>query len=228
MPLLKVLSTENLGLSKNAHNSSLRTQNCKSSGFTLIEVLVVLGIMVAAVGVTLLFLTNVLKGTNQANVGAEVKQNGQAVLDSLEKQIRGASDIECKDSGGTTVLCDNVDADTKYMKVLRVGQDPLHIRCFSSTSTTNGWIGTVVTSNDYPALGAYTSTTNNDTVSGVDVRCSPSDPPDNLGFKIIPTGSGLPPIVSISFVVNQGVSASSRADFLANVKFETTISLRKY
>jgi len=54
-----------------------------SKGFTLIELLVVLGILVIGVGSTLLFLTSILRGTNQANVTAEVKQNGQAILDSL-------------------------------------------------------------------------------------------------------------------------------------------------
>src|SRR3990170_6397749 len=70
----------------------LNTKYCKTKGFTLIELLVVLGILAAAVGASMIFLTSVLKGTNQANVTAEVKQNGQAVLDSLEKQIRGALD----------------------------------------------------------------------------------------------------------------------------------------
>src|SRR3989304_9968988 len=112
----------------------LNTKYCKIKGFTLIELLVVLGILAAAVGATLIFLTNVLKGTNQANVTAEVKQNGQAVLDSLEKQIRGAINASGGDSG-------------KYINLTRDGLEPFHIKCFLDglpPKSANGWIGTVV------------------------------------------------------------------------------------
>src|SRR3989344_764838 len=63
----------------------------KRRGFTLVELLVVLGILSATVGSTLLFLTSTLKGSNQASIVAEVKQNGQVTLDLLEREVRGAN-----------------------------------------------------------------------------------------------------------------------------------------
>src|SRR3989344_1028540 len=108
----------------------LNTKYCKTKGFTLIELLVVLGILAAAVGASMIFLTSVLKGTNQANVTAEVKQNGQVVLDSLEKQIRGATDVECANSAGNSVDCSDASASLKYLKLVRSDEDPLHIGCF--------------------------------------------------------------------------------------------------
>src|SRR3989344_4232759 len=65
------------------------------NGFTLLEFLVVIGLLSLTIGSILLFLTSVLKGTNQANVTSEVKQNGQVVLDALESQIRKATDAVC-------------------------------------------------------------------------------------------------------------------------------------
>jgi len=227
MPFLKVNSKLLIVNGKN--RSSIHhlpfTINRKSKGFTLIELLVVLGILVTAVGVSLLFLTNVLKGTNQANVIAEVKQNGQAVLDSLEKQIRGAT-------AAVEIAAGAVPGSSSGVNLTRASGNSLYIACFNSVASpaSNGWIGVADVPPGTPVdtLSNYKSVTNTDTVSGVDITCIPTDPPDNLGFKIVPTASGSPSIVSISFIVNQGINAPSRADFLANVKFETTISLRQY
>ena len=62
------------------------------NGFTLVELLVgmaILGIISAA---TLLFLSSMFRGSNQANVVSSLKQNGQVVLNSLERQIRNATE----------------------------------------------------------------------------------------------------------------------------------------
>jgi len=213
MPFLQVLSTENLGLSKKTQNSSLIPQIFKvKRGFTLIELLVVLGILAATVGSTLLFLNSILRGSNQANVTAEVRQNGQAVLDSLDRQIRNAVDAEDLDN-----------TDHRYIRLFRSGQDPLLIKCFP-TSSTNGWIGTVVSNDDPLSLAdaAFTQATNIDPVSGVDIS--------DCNLQAFPASSGTaaPPIVAITFTVNQGINAPSRQDFLANAKFAVTISLRTY
>lgn len=180
----------------------------------MVELLVVLGILAIAVGSSLLFLTSVIKGTNQANVTAEVKQTGQSVLDSLERQIRNATDAQ--------VLGAN------YLKIIRLGQDPLYLQCFSSIANTrNGWIGTRVMAEPAMPSGSsdFTSLTNDsDLISGVDIACSSSP----LGFDVIAASSTAPPIVTVAFSVSQAINAPSRADFVANAQFQTTISLRQY
>ena len=187
-----------------------------SLGFTLVEVLVVLGILSIVVGSSLIFLTSVIKGTNQANVTAEVKQNGQIVFDTLERQVRNATNVQI--------------ISTNFIKLIRSGKDPLYLKCFPSVSeTSNGWIGTSVRSESAipptPADVDFTSLTNNtDLVSGVDIVCSTGPP----GFDVIPSSSTAPPIVTINFTVNQGIKAPSRQDFVANAQFQTTISLRQY
>ena len=190
-------------------------------GFTLIEFLVVLGILAVTVGSTLLFLSSVLRGSNKVSVTTEVKQNGQAVLNSLEKQIRNAVDAQ------------QVDVDT--IKLTRQDENPLYIKCFPHGAlgppyTYNGWLGSAVSASGIPG-DVYTSfTSKEDTISGVDINCHPSDPPNCDGLKVISSSTGVssPPIVSICFVASQGIDAPSRQDFQANVTFETTISLRKY
>src|SRR3989344_5153439 len=180
----------------------LNTKYCKTKGFTLIELLVVLGILAAAVGASMIFLTSVLKGTNQANVTAEVKQNGQVVLDSLEKQIRGA----------TAAVSIVPNGSSSGVDLTKTDGNSLYVVCFDSIASpaSNGWIGVAdVSPGTDINTGDYESITSRDTISGVDITCTPP-----LGFKIIPTASGSPPIVSISFMVDQGIDAPSRAHFL--------------
>src|SRR3990170_7948701 len=107
--------------------------NCQlSKGFTLLEFLVVIGLLSITIGSILLFLTSVLKGTNQANITSEVKQNGQVILDTLESQIRNASDAVCMLESGSDCL---------DVKLTRVNADPLRIRCASPVGQTeNGRI----------------------------------------------------------------------------------------
>lgn len=208
MPFLKLLNCYIAKL--------LRSEKQFNNGFTLVELLVVMGILAIAVGSSLLFLTSVIKGTNQANVTAEVKQTGQSVLDSLERQIRNAIDAQVVIPG------------ENYLKIIRSGQNPLYIQCFASLANArNGWIGTRVMAE--PAIPSgpsdFTSLTNDsDLVSGVDIVCATSPP----AFDVITASSTAPPIVSISFSVSQAINAPSRQDFVANAQFQTTISLRQY
>lgn len=179
-------------------------QRPKAKGFTLVELLVVLGLLSITVGATLLFLTSTLKGSNSAAITAEVKQNGQAVLDSLERQIRGATNAS--------------KIDDNQIVLTRSDTSSLYIKCFPSQSgVSNGWIGTSTSSN-----GTFTPLTNkDDVVSGISV--------DNCLFNVTSSSGGgsSPAVVSLQFTLSQGVNAPSRADFIASAKFQTTISLRK-
>lgn len=205
-------------------NCQLPIANFKrKKGFTLLEFTVVIGLLMLAIGSTLAVLLNTLKGSNQANITSEVKQNGQAILGSLERQIRNARSIECKDSFGGVIACDSGSVSDKYLKLLRQNQDPLHIKCFVPTSSANGYIGTVVSSTENPTPDSvYTSISNLDAVSGVNVTLC------KMSVQIATSGSGSPPIVNIDLTISQGVLAPSRQDFVADAQFRTTISLRQY
>ncbi len=193
------------------------------SGFTLVELLVVLGILTLTVGSSLLFLTSVLKGTNQANIISEAKQNGQSTLDSLDRQIRNATNAQAMISGGTPPL--NLPAGASSGVALTIsGNQSLYIVCFNSVAgTSNGWIGTAsLAPGTSPSLSDFKAVTNIDTISGADVSSC------NIAVTSFSVGAISPPIVAINFTMNQGINAPSRKDFLANSKFQTTISLRNY
>lgn len=67
----------------------------KENAFTLVEILVVISVT----SVLLLILTQIffssLRGNNKAQALALIKQNGQSVLDSMDKSIRNADNIVC-------------------------------------------------------------------------------------------------------------------------------------
>jgi prepilin-type N-terminal cleavage/methylation domain-containing protein len=184
------------------------------AGFTLIEFVVVLGILGFVVASTVLFLNSVLKGANQANITQEVKQNGQAILDSLDRQVRGA------------IAASGVDAGPDYttIELVRLNDDPLYLKCFSPIGNTqNGRIGSAVSASGAPA--SYFSIGNDDLINGVNVT--------NCKFNIVSAtvssqGVQNPAVVTVSFVVSQGLGAPDRQDFAATAPFMTTISLRTY
>lgn len=187
-------------------------------GFTLVELLVVLGLLSVTVGSALLFLTSVLRGSNQSSVISEVKQNGQSVLDSLDRQIRDASDA--RQMQGSELPQGAVNGAVLTLPSART----LYAACFATSPAANGWIGLAnLQTGASPSLSDYKSLTNNvNLIDGVDIS--------TCNFSVIPTstGSSSPAIVSLSFTINQGISAPSRRDFLSNAQFQTTISLRKY
>ena len=185
-------------------------------GYTLIELLVVLGIMTMTVGALTVFLTSVFRGTNKANASAEVKQNGQVVLDSLERQIRGATNV-----------VDNhfAPGDTKYIRLERESGDPLHIACISeSPGNYKSRIavaqdsGTTLPESD----PSWRSVSNDDWEDGISINnCVITVSPAIISSSGLP----VPAVVSISFTANKD---SERVEFAGKADFRTTISLRQY
>ena len=86
----------------------------KKKGFTLVELLVV----VAVAGVIMTILAQIffssLRGNNKAQVIAMIKQNGQSVLDNLDKNIRNADHIVCVSSTGRTLVIVKDGVYTRY------------------------------------------------------------------------------------------------------------------
>ncbi len=188
-------------------------------GFTLVELLVGLGLLALTTGSALLFLTSVFRGSNQAAVITEVKQNGQSVLDSLERQIRDASDA--RQMQGAELPLGAVNGAVLTLPGVN---RTLYAVCFATTPAANGWIGLAnMQTGAAPSLSDYKSLTNNaNLIEGVDVSvCS-------FSVVMASAGSSSPAIVSLNFTINQGILAPSRRDFLSNAQFRTTISLRRY
>ena len=197
--------------------------NFKCPGFTLVELLVVIGILGTVVGSSLLFLTDILKGSNQAEVVSEIKQNGQVVLDVIDRQIRNAESVE-----NFTVSFMTPPVPVDVIKLNKPNTtNGYYIACFNrdiaASPKKNGWIG-IMNSPTPPALASdFLKLTNTSEVSGIDVECDTS----TFAVSGLPGGS-YPQVVQVRFKVSQGVEAPKRLDFNAISEFKTTISLRRY
>ncbi|HBQ50639.1 hypothetical protein A3B42_02535 [Candidatus Daviesbacteria bacterium RIFCSPLOWO2_01_FULL_38_10] len=76
-----------------------------NKGFTLVEMIMVMAI-VAIVGVILVMIfANTLRGSSKAQILSVIKQNGQAVLGTMDNAIRNADNVVCPpDSTPTDTL----------------------------------------------------------------------------------------------------------------------------
>jgi len=178
------------------------------SGFTLIEllvVIVVLGIL-GVVGTDLF--SSVIKGTNKANVIAEVKQNGQLAMDIIERNIREATSATNPILPGSPPTYDTTNLIlTTPSGTITFGFIP---EC--GDDSCNGQI----TMNNVPI-------TSTDTKTGVSVA--------DVAFEITPPPSSSPSspaVVTVRMTINQAAQASTRKDFTANVPLRTDVSLRSY
>lgn len=195
-------------------NSHLKAQSrfYKNLGYTLVELLVVIGILALAIGAIAMFLTSVLKGTNRTNIEAETKQNGQSVLDSLERQIRGAASAE------------KIGTGDDYIKINREFAAPLHIRCDSESDTHDSRIVLAVSAQQQliDTDSQWRSVSNDDLDSGISIKDCHLDV-----FLPASSGSGTPnpAVITVSFTAKK---SGPRPDLTASSKFETTISLRRY
>ncbi len=194
-------------------------------GFTLAEILVVIAVISILGLLIVTIFSRTLRGTNKSQIISAIKQNGQAVLETMDKTIRGADNLVCisNDPDNTIVVIKG----GKYTRFrFQVYPD----------KTRNG-----IVFQDNPVAGL------NDSDPKLFLKnkiCNPQDPmsvtqtlTDNnsqTGVNLI-SGSfkksdpqpGFKDIVSIQFVLGPGVDAAKAvAGQIDEVSFQTSIELR--
>ncbi|MBI2040333.1 prepilin-type N-terminal cleavage/methylation domain-containing protein [Candidatus Microgenomates bacterium] len=93
----------------------MKTYN-RRKGFTLMEVLVVITVL-SIIGVLMLVIfTRTLRGSNKSQAVLAIKQNGQAVLETMDKTIRNAESLVCisSDPDNTIVVRGGTGNYTRY------------------------------------------------------------------------------------------------------------------
>lgn len=209
-------------------------------GFTLLEVIVVMGVL-SIIGVIILTIfTRTLKGNNKAQILVAIKQNGQSVLENMSQAIRNAHYIVCMDtntnpSGTTspnnsTVVIEKNGVYTRYRIALpsdRTGPMPScqSNGCIISDNpvkeidedTGKEETESVLVNRICPAQSTMTSAqtlTDTNPQSGVSIMGG--------SFTTLAEDS-----VTINFILGPGVGAhSSVTGQIDAVNFETTVQLR--
>ena len=188
----------------------------KQNGFTLVEILVAMAIM-AIVGVILvLIFTNTLRGSSKSQILSVIKQNGQSVLENMDKTIRNSDNVVCvgTPTKNTVVVVKN-GVYTRY----RIVDGYISVdnpTPGASETTPPPFINRVCNSNDPMPLARILTDTN--TQTGVRV--------ENGSFSLS-TLPGFKTAVTIDFLLRAGVDANqSIAGQIDPIEFKTTIGLR--
>ena len=195
-------------------------------GFTLVEILVVIAIL-SVLGVLILTIfTRTLRGSNKSQIIGKIKQNGQSVLEQMDKTVRNSDKVVCVISSNLVVVKNGIY--TRY-------------RFIPPTSSANGLI-----QQDNPAKQNVQDSNppSEETDSEFKNRVCTID--DSMSEALIITDTNLQTGVSvenglftrdspagfldqvtISFVLKPAVNASQAvAGQIDPVSFQTTIQLR--
>lgn len=91
------------------------------NGFTLVELLVVIAILSVAGTLVVTIFTSSLRGSNKSQIVSSIKQNGQLVLEIMDKTIRNSDNIVCVSNLQTTLVIVKNGIFTRYRFIAPVG-----------------------------------------------------------------------------------------------------------
>ncbi len=174
----------------------------KKNGFTIIEIVVTVGILavVAVVGTNIFF--TVLRSSSKSKVLTTVKQNGDYALSVMERMIRKSEKIVLNSDDQTCVL-----GMTKF-KIVNLDQQETEFEFVDMDGDlSNGY--------DYVASNASRLTSD-------EVKIT------NPTFDCTKDSDFIPSSITIKFTVSQNTVATPRPEEDASVDFQTTIVTRNY
>lgn len=198
-------------------------------GFTLVEVLVVIAILAIAGTFILTIFTSSLRGSNKSQIVSSIKQNGQSVLETMDKTIRNSDNMVCVSSPTNNTLV--IVKDGIYTRYRFIAPSP------SPSPTVNGLI-----QQDNPAKQIVLGSEETDP-EFVNRVCALGDPMQGVntltgtnpqtgvsvenGLFTRTRQPGSKDSVTIKFDLSPGISAPAVvAGQIDPVTFQTTIQLR--
>jgi prepilin-type N-terminal cleavage/methylation domain-containing protein len=207
-----------------------------NKGFSLIEMLVVI-VVVSIFGLLMLqIFTQTLRGNNKARVVSSLKQNGQFVLETMDKEIRNSQSVICplipassNNTASDSILLRLKDGKYnwyKYSPATSTQNGQIMVGEIKSTSISldpsllANFCTTGPSSTDYVS---NSSLTNTDIKTGVSVVMQPS-PDDNF---ITREKVGDVDVITIKFQVSKAINMPSAfVDQVDPVVFQTTVQVR--
>lgn len=83
-------------------------------GYTLVEILVVIALVAVVGSILTQIFYSALRGGNKAQILANIKQNGQIILETLDKSIRNADNVVCVSNSGDGLVIIKGGIYTRY------------------------------------------------------------------------------------------------------------------
>lgn len=190
-----------------------------SRGFTLIETVVMIGI-IGVLGVILTdTLTQIFRGQNKVITISEIKQHGQTMLDQMAKTVREAEKITCPIAVSDIPVPSDAIVVAKNKVYTRYKYQP-------PTATASGYIFTDNVQNCTGPQGAgAVILSNTDPAKGVSIR--QADPSKQIFTRYF--SPGYKDAVTIQFRMGPGEGAAKVAESQVSssgVLFQTTVQMR--
>lgn len=214
----------------------------KESGFTLVELVVIIGLFAILGLIFTATLMQTLRGQNKSRVLNQVKQNGQVVLDRLSNEIHQAEKIVCvgKNSANTGSFFDDT-------LVVYKGGTYTRFRFFPPVGdTANGYIAREdFTSEDVLAdlnrqddifddpilciqdlkysVEGFVKITDQDPVRGVSIKYFDNNSPVFSRSKM----AGFADVITVKFMIASAVSAGVTYENLVDgIPFSTAVQIK--
>lgn len=186
----------------------------KTKGFTIVEILVAIAVIALLGTIMVAIFISTLQGVNKSQILSAIKQNGQAVLESLDKNIRGAESVICPAGGPSDTLVfikNNVYTRVKIIPEISSAANGKIVRDYPAPSP-----GVVIPCSDLPVNEVTLTDSNPQT--GVSVFG---------GSFTLNQQAGSKDSVTMEFSLRPGVGAQPvLRGQIDPVKFQTTIQLR--
>ena len=74
------------------------------AGFTLVELLIVVALVIISAGVTSDIILTLIRSYNKTRISNEIEQNGNFVILRLERELRDASNVDTTQSSSTKLV----------------------------------------------------------------------------------------------------------------------------
>lgn len=218
-------------------NYKLITNNRKSEGFTLVELLVVIAVMSIFGLLILNIFTQSLRGSNKSQIIGVIKQNGQAVLETMDKAVREADNVICLSDTLDTMVAVKNGIYTRYIFSLPssstnglVEQDnpvKLVLNVVPAREETDAeFINRVCLAAD-PLLPTVIVLTDTNTKTGISVIKAKDTLGNDVPFFTRNKQAGFRDTINIRFALKPGIQAPlAIAGQIDPVNFETTVQLR--
>lgn len=183
-------------------------------GFTLVELLVVITVLITVGIVSVQIITSSLRGTNKTNLIDTVRQNGNYAISQMAKAIQYSEEflgLSPDDSAGSyTRTCPSSPADPpvpvttsyKYIKIKPFDEEIIKYGC--------GIAGDEITSNTSPLIN-----TSSVAVSDCSISCTQAGVAD-------------PPIITVFFKLSPKNPGTLFEQILSPITFQTSVTMRNY
>lgn len=182
------------------------------SGFTLVELLSSIIVLVAVGSVIAGIITSSLRGTNKTTTIENIRQNGNYTLNQMSKNIEYAQVFNGLSNNGTDYVTScpfsleptpiPVTTNYNFIKVTPLNNDPIVYNCTSLPAT--------ITANSSPLIDANVVSL---------LSCS---------LSCVQTGSTDVPIIKIGFTLGPKNANNLLENSTPPILFETSVTIRNY